>query len=422
MRPDDLIHFCAPARLVLGCGSRHQLPDLIHRLGWRHGVLVTDGFFTGQTTWVRELVDACSARDIRMAVFDDGIPDPTTTLCDRATARLAAVHRMDPFDHVISLGGGSNIDLAKALCLTIPTGAPIVRFVGGIGKVRPLPLVAIPTTAGTGSEATPGAILVDPDNATKVAVMDNALRPQLALIDPELTFTCPPRVTADTGIDAFTHAVESFLAIDSAGFDRAGNIDPGYSGRSSITMLFARESIRLCIDWLAKAYRNGQDRQARVGMSYASVYAALSYGSAGLHAAHGIAYAVAARTHKSHGSTNAVVLPYVLDELRIARRTELLEVARLWGASGSDDAAVKAVPRLVRELVARLDIPTNLRDFGVTEESLDALVADALAVSRLAQAYPGPDVAAAYRRIVRRAFDGRLASDADGARLSTLTT
>jgi len=245
-------------------------------------------------------------------------------------------------------------------------------------------------------------------------VMDNALRPQLALIDPELTFTCPPRVTADAGIDAFTHAIESFVAIDSAGFDRAGSIDPGYSGRSSLTMLFARESMRLCIAWLAKAYRNGQDRQARVSMSYASVYAALSYGNAGLHAGHGIAYAVAGQTHKSHGSTNAVVLPYVLDELRSARRAELLEVARLWGTPGSDDAAVNAVPRLVRDLVSGLDIPTNLRDFGVPEDALDALVADALAVSRLARAYPGPDVAAAYRRIVRRAFDGRLSSDAYG--------
>ena len=153
-------------------------------------------------------------------------------------------------------------------------------------------------------------------------------------------------------------------------------------------------------------------------MSYASVYAALSYGNAGLHAGDGIAYAVAGQTHKSHGSTNAVVLPYVLDELRSARRAELLDVARMWGATGSDDAAVKAVPRLVRDLVAGLDIPTNLRDFGVPEDALDALVADALAVSRLARVYPGSDVAAAYRRIVRQAFDGRLSSDADGAAVS----
>ena len=147
-------------------------------------------------------------------------------------------------------------------------------------------------------------------------------------------------------------------------------------------------------------------------MSYASVYAALSYGNAGLHAGDGIAYAVAGQTHKSHGSTNAVVLPYVLDELRSARRAELLDVARMWGATGSDDAAVKA------DLVDGLDIPTNLRDFGVPEDALDALVADALAVSRLALVYPGSDVAAAYRRIVRQAFDGRLSSDADGAAVS----
>ncbi len=175
----------------------------------------------------------------------------------------------------------------------MPTGRPIREFVGDIAGQRPLPLIALPTTAGTGSEATPGAILLDPQNATKVAVMDNALRPQIALIDPEFTYTCPPRVTADAGIDAFTHAIESYLTIDSFDYDRAGHADPGYSGRSSLTMMFAREAMRLCILWLERAYTHGHDRQARIGMAYASAYAALSYGSAGLNAVHGIAYAVA---------------------------------------------------------------------------------------------------------------------------------
>jgi alcohol dehydrogenase len=241
--------------------------------------------------------------------------------------------------------------------------------------------------------------------------MDNALRPQVALVDPEMTFTCPPRVTADAGIDAFTHAIESFLTIDSFDYDRGGQIDPGYSGRSSLTMMFARESMRLCLAWLERAYRHGADVQARVGMAYASLYAALSYGSAGLNAVHGLAYAVAGQTHKSHGSTNAVMLPYVLDALRDVRRAELLDVAGMLGIRSQDeDAALRAVPLAVRDMIGRLGIPTDLRAFGVQAEDLEALTSDALAVTRLAKAFPVPDVGRRYRDIVRNAFNGRLSA------------
>jgi alcohol dehydrogenase class IV len=410
MRSDDLVHFCPPSRLIIGAGSRRQLPALLHRLGYRNGLIVTDAFFVGRTPWVSEHVEAARQLGIATTVYAGGLPDPTTTLCDEATAVLRRDLKDRTPDHVIALGGGSNIDLAKALCLTLPEGRPIRDFVGDIGWVHPLPLIAMPTTAGTGSEATPGAILLDPNNATKVAVMDNSLRPRIALIDPEFTYTCPPRVTADAGIDAFTHAIESYLTIDSADYDRAGHADPGYSGRSSLTMLFAREAMRLCIAWLDRSYTHGDDVEARNGMAYASLYAAMSYGSAGLNAVHGIAYAVAGQTHKSHGSTNAVLLPYVLDALCDVRRPEMLEIARLFGVPTHDqDRAVREVPRLIRDLVGRLGIPTDLCAFGIAECDLERLTEDALSIARLAKALPLPDVATAYRSIVRNAWLGHLA-------------
>jgi len=413
MRVDDLVYFCAPSRLIVGAGARAQLSALLKRLGYRRGLVVTDPFFTGATPWVDELVRAAGAEGIELTVYDGGMPDPTTTLCDEATVavrvRLAGVAP----DHVIALGGGSNIDLAKALCLTLPGGHPIRAFAGVIDSATPvLPLIALPTTAGTGSEATPGAILVDPDSATKVAVMDNRLRPCVALIDPEFTYTCPPRVTADGGIDALTHAIESYLTLDSAGFDRGGQPDPGYSGRNALTMLFAREAIGLCARHLLRCYRDGTDTGARVGMSYASLYAALSYGSAGLNAVHGIAYAVASLTHKSHGSTNAVMLPYVLDALKAERRQELLEIARIFGIDDADpDTAVARLPAVVRDLVAAVGIPTDLAAFGIARGDLDRLTADALGVTRLAKAFPVPDVPARYAAIVANAWHGRLSVD-----------
>ncbi|MFS8973274.1 iron-containing alcohol dehydrogenase [Cupriavidus necator] len=415
MRVEDLVFFCAPSRLIVGAGTRAGLPALLAQLGYRSGVLVTDAFFTGQTAWVREYVEAAQALGIETVVYDGGIADPTTTLCDEATATVRERLAGRAPDHVIALGGGSNIDLAKALCLTLPAGRGIGNFAGAIDSTTPvLPLVALPTTAGTGSEATPGAILVDPANATKIAVMDNRLRPAIALVDPEFTYTCPPRVTADAGIDALTHAIESYLTIDSSAYDRAGNPDPGYSGRNGITMLFARESIRLCARYLLRVYRDGSDTEARVGMAYASLYAALSYGSAGLNAVHGIAYGVSGITHKSHGSTNAVVLPYVLDALEQERHAELLEVAELFGiAQGSEAERVRRLPVVIRELVEALGIPGNLADFGIAREQLPTLVRDALGVARLAKALPVADVPQCYRALIDKAWHGTLHAAGD---------
>lgn len=413
MKTDDLIHFCAPQRIIVGAGSRHQLPALLQRLNYSCGVLVTDTFFTEHTPWVREYLAAATAVGIETTVFAGGLPDPTTSLCDEATASLKRQLGDRPVDHLIALGGGSNIDLAKALCLTLAhDGRPVCDFTGDIGWARPLPLIALPTTAGTGSEATPGAILVDPQQSTKIAVMDNRLRPVVALIDPEFTYSCPQRVTGDAGIDAFTHAIESYLTMDSTDFAREGQVDPGYSGRSSLTMLFARESMRLCIQWLDRCYHDGADKEARHGMAMASLYAALSYGSAGLNAVHGIAYAIAGRTHASHGSTNAVILPYVLDALHETRHAELLEIAGLFGLDTRvPEQAIREVPRKVRALVARLDLPTDLQACGIAEHELDQLVKESLSVKRLAKALPIEDVERAYHRIIRQAWHGRLAAD-----------
>ncbi|HZV58272.1 MAG TPA: iron-containing alcohol dehydrogenase, partial [Sphingobium sp.] len=166
--------------------------------------------------------------------------------------------------------------------------------------------------------------------------------------------------------------------------------------------------ISLCARYLLRAYQDGSDQEARIGMAYASHYAALSYGSSGLNAVHGIAYAVAGLTHKSHGSTNAVMLPYVLDELASVRRAEMLDVARMFGIDdGDEDAAVGKLPMLVRDIVAQLGIPPTLAEFGIERQQLPALLEDALQVTRLASAFPVADVAGAYGRIIERAFEGR---------------
>ena len=174
-------------------------------------------------------------------------------------------------------------------------------------------------------------------------------------------------------------------------------------------MLFARESMRLCFEALEPVYVDGSNHQARNAMAYASLYAALSYGSAGLNAVHGMAYAVAGITHKSHGSTNAVMLPYVMDALRSTRRTEMLEIARMLDIdTRHEEVALRAVPVKLRELIGRLGIATDLHSFGISQEQLPGLIGDALGVTRLAKAFPVADIEGSYQRIIENAFAGVL--------------
>lgn len=412
---ENPLFFCMPSRVILETGARHRVAPLCQKQGWRHALVVTDRYFEQQTPLVTELVQALATRGVQATVYAGGQPDPSTVLCDEATALVLASPGSQHIDHVIALGGGSNMDLAKALCLTVPYRAPVADFVGHTNwPGRPLPMVALPTTAGTGSEITPGAILVQPSNATKVAVMGNDLRPHIAVIDPELTLSCPPKVTADAGLDALTHAIESWLTLDAATFPLDGDPDPGYSGRNRVTVMFAREAVALCFQHLEPCHRSPTDMVARTGMAYASLLAALSYGSAGLNAVHGLAYALAGLTHASHGSTNAVLLPYVMDALVPYRTAELADIARLAGLQGDNEMALaRAAAVHVKQLVATLGLPDHLKAFGVTASQLHELVRDGLAVSRLAKSFPVPSVASAYADIVNNAFIGSLSGDID---------
>lgn len=403
------IYFCTPPRILVGPGVRRELPALLARMNLRRAVIVTDRFFAAPGGPATELAQALRDVDIECEVYDGGRPDPSLALCDAATAALRGKVKADC---VIALGGGSNIDLAKVLTLTLVSGAPAQSYVGAarLGHA-PLPLVAIPTTAGTASEITPGAILVAGDGETKVAVMDNELRARIAVIDPELTLTCPPRVTADAGVDALTHAIESYFTQDAADFDRAGNPDPGYSGRNVLTRMFARESIRLCFEHLLTAYREPQNLAARTGMALASLYAGLSYGNAGLNGVHALAYGVAALTHETHGTTNAVMLPYVMADLAAERCEDLCDIARLAGVYSDSATTLQgaiAAARHVRSLIAAVGVATDLQALGVAENDLDRLAQAGVGVHRLTKAYPAADAPARYRSIAQAAYEGRL--------------
>ncbi|KAL0630415.1 hypothetical protein Q9L58_010738, partial [Maublancomyces gigas] len=334
-------------------------------------------------------------------------PDPSLALCDDATEKLSR-HALP--DCIIALGGGSNIDLAKVLSLTLVGRAPSLSYVGvPVLPHDPLPLIAIPTTAGTASEITPGAILVAKNGGAKVAIMDNKLRAFIAVVDPNLTLTCPPRVTADAGIDALTHAIESFMTQDSNHFDCEGQVDPGYSGRNSLTRMFAKTSIELCFEHLVTAYLQPDNLVARSGMALASLYAGMSYGNAGLNAVHALAYGVSALTHETHGTTNAVMLPYVMADLVHERCEDLCEIARMAGVYQSaeiNESGALSAARYVKELIASIGLADNLEKLGVKREEAEEIALAGYEIQRLTKAYPGADARSRYSSIVSAAYDG----------------
>jgi alcohol dehydrogenase class IV len=409
MFSNDKVFMAMPSRVIFGCGERAAMPALLRKLGYRNALVVTDRFFSRDSGIIAEMRAGLNEVGIDSTVFDGGQPDPSVALCAAALDWVRAQAAPASFDHVIAVGGGSNIDLAKVLSITLKFGGKAEDYVGeGRLPGQPLPLVAIPTTSGAGSEMTPGAILIADQSSEKVALMDNELRPAIVVVDPELTLSCPPRVTADAGVDALTHAIESYLTCDSARYERGANADPGYSGRNHITRIMAAESIRLCFANLPLAYRDGSDLEARTAMAYGSLLAAFSYGSAGLNAVHALAYALANLTHATHGSTNAVFLPYVMDSLLSVREAELAEIGRLAGLQGEQPALARGAVAHTRELVAALGIPTTLRACGIGEHQLDTLVQGGLGVARLTKAFPIQPAAAIYRSIVRNAYDGSL--------------
>ena len=176
-----------------------------------------------------------------------------------------------------------------------------------------------------------------------------------------------------------------------------------------MTLLFARQSVELCFKYLAIAYEEPFNLEARIGMAYASLYAALSYASAGLNAVHGLAYGLAGLTHQTHGATNAVFLPYVMDSLISLRQSELAEIGKLAGSSVKQQTELaKDAVRLTKQLIERLGLASDLPSFGVTIDDLPKLIADGLAVARLTKAYPSSDPGQAYKKIVEYAFKGQL--------------
>ncbi|MBH9551363.1 iron-containing alcohol dehydrogenase [Inhella sp. 4Y17] len=329
--------------LLVGPGSMTRLGELIAGFGHLKLLIVTDAVIA-KLGLLKGLTDALESGGTEYAVFDEITPDAPIPLIERGLAFF----RDQGCDALIAVGGGSSMDAAKAIAVAAANPKPLRRLAGYFkGRHAPLPLYAVPTTAGTGSEVTVAAVISDPERKDKIVIVDPRIVPRAAALDPTLMTGLPPAVTAATGIDALTHAVEAFI----------GQWATDYTDGLALT------AVGLIFGNLRTAYLEGGNLAAREKMALASTYAGMAFTRANVGYVHAIAHQFGGRYHTPHGLANAIVLPHVLRfsaPAITARLARLAVAARLGEASDRDDELAERFLDAIDQLNADLAIPRTL--------------------------------------------------------------
>ena len=395
--------FHSAGQLIFGRHATQQLGDVANRLRARRILLITDPILV-KAGLVESVHVPLSEAGVVVEVFSGGEPEPSTRAADAAIARGREFRP----DAILGLGGGSNMDLAKITATVLAHGGKPLDYAGDDKIPGPvLPLICLPTTAGTGSEVSAAAVLTDTVQKIKVGILSNYLRPRVAMIDPLLTVSCPPKVTADSGIDALTHAIEAYTAVDNTLFPLPLGERSVYQGRHPFGDMFAEKAIALIGKYLRRAVAHGNDLDARESMALAATLAGLAFSNVGVAVVHALEYPVGGATHCSHGAGNGLLLPFVMRFNMPARRHQLAQIARLLRADvddlGEPDAAEAAIVA-IEQLRKDIGVPLRLRDLGVTEEQLRPFAEKAFSIKRILRVNPRPVTVEDLEGILRAAF------------------
>ncbi|HEX2851732.1 MAG TPA: iron-containing alcohol dehydrogenase [Opitutaceae bacterium] len=366
LRPITLLQ---PSRIIFGAGCAPEAVASFARDGHKRIFLITS---PSVLTHAESFAAALRGGGIAVEIVTGVPPEPTTACCEQLRARA----RVFAPDLVLGIGGGSVLDVAKLVAALHDRPEPVSTFYGVnvlAGPGRHTALACVPTTAGTGSEVSPNALLFDETAVAKKAVISPALVPDVAIVDPQLMLSLPPALTATTGIDALTHCLEAYT-------NRAAH---------PTVDLYALEGVRLIGANLARAVANGSDLEARTAVALGSLYGGLCLGPVNTAAVHALAYPLGGEFHMAHGLSIALLLPHVVRFNASASPTRHAALAQALGISASTEAgAVAQLPDRLEQLLSSCRIPRGLSAHGIPRNALPRMAQSALQVTRLLKNNP----------------------------------
>jgi alcohol dehydrogenase class IV len=376
-----------PGKVRFGVGSLDTIGDEANQLAAKHALIITDPgvYQAGIADSVKERL---SQAKLSVDIFSEAEPEPTFPRLNAAAEQFGK----ESYDLLVGVGGGSSMDTAKGLSVLLAHGGKGQDY-GGIDKVPGpgIPVFTLPTTAGTGSEVTNIAIFGDPKKGRKLGIVSRYLLARLALVDPTLTYGCPPKVTAASGIDALVHAIECYTGTKANTFS-----DP-----------LALEAMRLIAGNLRTAVKNGSDKEARNCMSEGALMAGIAFSNSGVAAVHALAYPLGSRFHVPHGVANGLLLTYVTECNLPANLPKYATVAQRLGVKTEglslQEAAEKGVEAM-KALTTDIGIPLHLRELGVPREALEEMAVSTMDVTRLLANNPKELTLDEVRRIWQNAW------------------
>ena len=365
-----MLHWRHPV-MVQGERTIARLPELLRACKAKRPLVVTDPFLRDHLAPQVEAI--LKAAQVEYAVFSAVSPNPTIADC----AHCRDCFREHGCDSLIALGGGAPMDTAKAAGALIARPKKTLQSMNGLLKVgREIPpLIAIPTTAGTGSETTVAAVIVDQETHHKASVMDMHLMPRYAVLDPNMTVGLPPFVTATTGMDALVHALEAY-------FSR--------SNSTKETNQLAEDAVRIIFKYLERAYRDGRDMEARSQMQIAAFKAGFAFSRVGVGNIHAIAHTLGGLYNTPHGLANSVILPYILKDYGPVVHKKLAHLSEILGIrlDGTEEEKANAFIAEVEAMNQRMGIPTGF-DF-IRDEDIEQMITWAMKEAN--PIYPVPQV------------------------------
>ena len=341
-----------------GAGSRKVIAEEVAKRGYKKALIVTDKDLI-KFGVADQVIAVLKDANIPYEIFDEVKPNPTVKNVKAGIAAFQAAGA----DFMIAIGGGSSMDTSKVIGIIInnPEFSDVVSLEGVANtKKKSVPVIALPTTAGTAAEVTINYVITDEENVKKMVCVDPNDIPTLAIIDPELMLSMPRGLTASTGMDALTHAIEGLITL----------------GAWEMSDMFETKAIEMIAKWLPKAVENPSDIEARDGMATAQYIAGMAFSNVGLGLVHGMAHPLGAYYDIPHGVANALLLPFVMEYNKEAAKAKYRTIAEAMGvdtSSMSDDEAADAAVKAVKDLAIRVRIPQHLSEIGVPESGLPTL-------------------------------------------------